>query len=50
MYYYLQEKGHPKPLLTGYVTSYKPWLEDSDDSGEYSLANGFEQDPLENGF
>ena len=45
MYYYLQEKGHEKPLLTGYVTSYKPWLEDSDDSGEYSLTNGFEQDP-----
>jgi hypothetical protein len=37
MYYYLQQKGHPKPLLTGYVTSYKPWLENSDDTGEYSL-------------
>jgi len=45
MYYYLQQKGHPKPLLTGYVTSYKPWLENSDGTGEYSMENGFETEP-----
>ncbi len=45
MYYYLQDKGHEKPLFTGYVTSYKPWLEGTDGTDDYSIINGFEQDP-----
>ena len=45
MYYYMQDKGHEKPLFTGYITSYKPWLENSDGTNEKSLKNGFEVDP-----
>ena len=45
MYYYMQDKGHEKPLFTGYVTSYKPWLEGKDGTDNYSFENGFEVDP-----
>jgi hypothetical protein len=45
MYYYMQDQGHEKPLFTGYITSYKPWLENSDGTGERTLKNGFEVDP-----
>lgn len=45
MYYYMQEKGHPKPLFTGYITSYKPWLEGTDGTDDYTFENGFETEP-----
>ena len=45
MYYYMQDQGHEKPLFTGYITSYKPWLENKDGTGERNLGNGFEVDP-----
>jgi len=45
MYYYMQDKGHEKPLFTGYVTSYKPWLENTDGTDQYTLKNGFETEP-----
>jgi len=45
MYYYMQDKGFEKPLFTGYVTSYKPWLEGTDGTTNYTYENGFEVDP-----
>ena len=45
MYYYMQDLGHKKPLFTGYVTSYKPWLEGTDGTDNYTFKNGFEIDP-----